>query len=118
MNESTKPIGNIYISQRAIATVANQSALESYGVVGMTAKNLVEGFTQVLVKDPTMGVVVNFDGKTIGIDLFIIIEYGTRIKSVASSVADTVRYQIENSIGLPVDYVNVHVRGLRISNPD
>jgi len=52
------------------------------------------------------------------IDLFIICEYGTRIKSVAASVADNVRYQVEKCIGLPVSQVNVHVRGLRISNPD
>jgi uncharacterized alkaline shock family protein YloU len=118
MSETIKPLGNIYVSHQAIATIANQSALQSYGVVGLAAKNLVEGLTQVLVKDPTLGVVVHFDGKTISIDLFIVVEYGTRIKSVAASVADSVRYQVEKSIGLPVTQVNVHVRGLRISNPD
>jgi len=118
MNEPAKPLGNIYISHQAIATIANQSALESYGVVGLAAKNIVEGLAQVLVKDPNLGVVVHFDGNAISIDLFIIIEYGTRIKSVTANVADSVRYQIEKCIGLPVTQVNVHVRGLRISNPD
>ncbi len=118
MNEPLKPLGNIYISHQAIATIANQSALESYGVVGLAAKNAVEGLAQVLVKDPNLGVVVHFDGIEISVELFIIVEYGTRIKSVAASVADNVRYQIEKSVGLPVTQVNVHVRGLRISNPD
>ena len=118
MDESVKILGNIYISHLAMATIANQSALESYGVVGLAAKNAVEGFAQVLVKDPNLGVVVHFDENSISIDLFIIVEYGTRIQSVAASVADNVRYQIEKCIGLPVIQVNVHVRGLRISNPD
>ena len=118
MNDETNPIGSIFISHRAIATIANQSALESYGVVGLAAKNLAEGLAQVLVKDPTLGVDVKFDGRSIQIDLYIIIEYGTRIKSVADSVMDNVRYQVEKSIGLPVTHVNVHVRGLRISNAD
>jgi len=118
MDEPVKPLGNIYISHQAIATIANQSALESYGVVGLAAKNMVEGLAQVLVKDPNLGVVVHFDGQSIAIELFIIVEYGTRIKSVAASVADNVRYQVEKCIGLPVIQVNVHVRGLRISNPD
>ncbi len=118
MSEPEKPLGNVYISHQAIATIANQSALESYGVVGLAAKNVVEGLAQVLVKDPNLGVVVHFDGSSIAIDLFIIVEYGTRIKSVAASVADSVRYQIEKCLGLPVTEVNVHVRGLRISNPD
>ena len=49
------------------------------------------------------------------IDLYIVVEYGTRITSVAASVADNVRYAIEKQTGLNVQYVNVHVRGLRVS---
>src|SRR5512141_2196104 len=118
MDNSNNPLGNIFVSFRAIATVACQSALSSYGVVGLSAKNLAEGLVQVIVKDPTLGVDVRFLGKSIQIDLYIIVEYGTRIKSVAASVSDNVRYQVEKTIGLPVNQVNVHVRGLRVSNPD
>ncbi len=118
MKEGKNPLGNIFVSYRAIATVAYQSALQSYGVVGLAAKNLAEGLAQVLVKDPTLGVDVHFDSRSIQIDLYVIVEYGTRIKSVAGSVSDNVRYQVERVFGLPVNQVNVHVRGLRISNPD
>jgi len=118
MKEGNNPLGNILVSYRAISTVVYQSALQSYGVVGLAAKNLAEGLAQVLVKDPALGVDVRFDGKAIQIDLYVIVEYGTRIKSVASSVSDNVRYQVEKVFGLPVSQVNVHVRGLRISNPD
>jgi uncharacterized alkaline shock family protein YloU len=118
MKEGNNPLGNIFVSYRAIATVAYQSALQSYGVVGLAAKNLAEGLAQVLVKDPTLGVDVHFDSSSIQIDLYVIVEYGTRIKSVAGSVSDNVRYQVERVFGLPVSQVNVHVRGLRISNPD
>lgn len=118
MKEANNPLGNIYVSYRAISTVAYQSAVQSYGVVGLTAKNFAEGLAQVIVKDPALGVDVRFDGKAIQIDLFIIVEYGTRIKSVAASVSDNVRYQVEKVFGLPVSQVNVHVRGLRVSNLD
>ncbi len=115
---SSTSLGNIYIAHRAIATIASQSALESYGVVGMASKNLVRGIANLLTKDPTTGVDVLFDGETIEVNLYIIIEYGTRIASVAKSVSNSVRYQIEKAIQLPVKNVHVHVRGLRISNPD
>jgi uncharacterized alkaline shock family protein YloU len=118
MSDETTSIGNINISPRAIATIAYQAARQSYGVVGLAPKNLVDGLTQVLVKDPTHGVEIHFDGKKLSIDLYVIIEYGTRIKMVASSVASTVRYQVEKSIGMAVDQVNVHVQGLRISDVD
>lgn len=118
MTEDTTPLGSIHVDPRAIATIAYHASLQSYGVVGLTSKNLVDGLTQALVKDPTYGVEVEYDGANISIDLYIIVEYGTRIKSVAASVANTVRYQVEKALGMPVRDVNVHIQGLRISNLD
>jgi uncharacterized alkaline shock family protein YloU len=118
MTEETQPIGSIRVSPRAIATIAYHASLQSYGVVGLTHKNLVKGITNVLVKEPTHGVEVRYEGGDITIDLYIIVEYGTRIKSVAASVMNTVRYHVERAIGIPVASVNVHVQGLRISDVD
>lgn len=118
MTNERNPLGSIHVSPRAIASIAYHAALQSYGLVGLTSKNIVDGLAQVLVKDPTYGVEVNYDGQNIRIDLYIIIEYGTRIKSVANSVSNAVRYQVEKALGMPVQEINVHVRGLRISNLD
>ncbi len=118
MTDETTPLGSIHVSPRAIASIAYHAALQSYGVVGLTSKNLVDGLTNVLVKDPTHGIEVEYDGQNIKIDLYIIVEYGTRIKSVARSVSNTVRYNVERALGMPINEINVHVRGLRISNLD
>jgi len=118
MTNRSNPLGNVFISHKAIATIACQTVTQSYGVVGLAAKNIAIGLAQAIVKDPTMGVDVTFDGKDLKIDIFIIVEYGTRIKTVATSVANTVRYQVESTTSLPVSQVNVHIRGLRISNTD
>jgi len=118
MTDETTPLGSIHIAPRAIATIAYHAALQSYGVVGLTSKNLVDGLTQVLVKDPTYGVEVDYDGQHIHIDIYIVVEYGTRIKSVANSVSNSVRYHVERALGMPVNNINVHVRGLRISDLD
>ncbi len=118
MTGETNPLGTIQVSPRAIATIAYHAALESYGVVGLAHKSIVNGLTHVLVKDPMHGVEVHYDGSQINIDIYVIVEYGTRIKSVASSVSNTVRYHVEKALGLPVNEVNVHVRGLRVSELD
>ncbi|HLA96812.1 MAG TPA: Asp23/Gls24 family envelope stress response protein [Anaerolineales bacterium] len=118
MTGETNPLGSIHVSPRAIATIAFHAARESYGVVGLANKNLVDGLTQAIAKDPTHGVEVNYDDNRINIDIYIVVEYGTRIKSVAASVSNTVRYHVEKALGLPVNQVNVHVRGLRISEAD
>lgn len=116
--DETTPLGSIHVSPRAIASIAYHAALQSYGVVGLASKNLMDGLAHVLVKDPTKGVEVQYDGQNVKIDLYVIIEYGTRIKSVAASVSNTVRFQVEKALGMPISQVNVHVRGLRITDYD
>jgi uncharacterized alkaline shock family protein YloU len=118
MSDEKTPIGSIHVSPRVIATIAYHAVRQSYGVVGLAPKNLVNGLTQVVVKDPTHGIEVHYDGETINIDVYIVIEYGTRIKSVALSVANTVRFQVEKALGMSVNEVNIHVQGLRISDLD
>jgi Uncharacterized protein conserved in bacteria len=118
MNSVNNPLGSIFISHRAIASIAYHTAMESYGVVGLAAKNLAEGLSQVLVKEPILGVDVDFDESVVSIDLYVIVEYGVRIKSVASSISENVKYRIEKDTGLTVDHIDVHIRGLRISNSD
>ena len=110
--------GRIMISPRAMATIAAQAANQSYGVVGMASKNIVDGIVDILARDPRHGVDVEVVNEELIVDLFIIVEYGTRISSVATSVANGVLYQLERAIGLRVAAVNVHVQGLRISNTD
>jgi len=116
MKKENTPKGDIQISKQAIATIAFQAVQRSYGVVGLASKNIADELAHALVKDPTHGIDVEYKNEEINIDIYIIIEYGTRIKSVAASVANTVRYQVERSLGVPVNEINIHVQGLRISN--
>jgi len=116
MKKENTSKGDIQISKQAIATIAFQAVQRSYGVVGLASKNIADELAHALVKDPTHGIDVEYKNEEINIDIYIIIEYGTRIKSVAASVANTVRYQVERSLGVPVNEINIHVQGLRISN--
>lgn len=109
------PHGSIHVSPRAIATIAYQAAVQSYGVVGLAAKNFLDGVSHFIVKDPTHGIEVSYEDGAIQIDLYIVVEYGTNIKTIASSVAQTVRFSVEKALGLPIQHVNVHIQGLRIS---
>jgi uncharacterized alkaline shock family protein YloU len=118
MGKETTTLGSIHISPNVVATITYHATLQSYGVVGLAPKNLVEGLAQTITNEPAKGVSVHYDGDNIDIDIYIIIEYGTRITSVASSVANTVRYQVEKTLGLRVNTINVHVAGLRISDLD
>jgi len=118
MTQETNPLGSIEVSPAAIATIASQAVLHTYGVVGMAPKNKVEGLTNRLTRDPRQGVEVLLTDEQIDINLYIIVEYGTRISSVAGSVANSVRFQVEKALGQAIGDVNVHVQGLRVSATD
>ena len=114
MGEDKTVLGSINISPNAVATIAYHATLESYGVVGLAPKNAAQGLAYAITREPNRGISVNYDGEKIDIDIYIIVEFGTRISTVASSVANTVRYHVEKALGLHVNEINVHVAGLRI----
>lgn len=118
MTTNETPHGTIEISPNAIATLASHAALQTYGVVGMASPNLASDIAASLTRDPNRGIEVHQDGSHIVIDVYVIIEYGTRIATVANSLINSVRYAVEQSTGLPVSQVNVHVQGLRVSRPE
>ncbi len=118
MGDETTILGGIQISPTAVATIAYHATLESYGVVGLAPKNLADGIVHSITREPMRGVSVRYNGEDIDIEVNVIIEYGTRITSVAESVANTVRFHVEKALGLRVNSVSVHVAGLRVSYTD
>lgn len=118
MGEETTSLGGIHVSPNAVATIAYHATLQSYGVVGLAPKNLADGIVSTITREPSRGISVQYKEDEIHIDIHVIVEYGTRINSVAESVANTVRFHVEKALGLKVNTVNVHVAGLRISNTD
>ncbi|HIE24885.1 MAG TPA: Asp23/Gls24 family envelope stress response protein [Anaerolineales bacterium] len=113
MSEEETTLGTIHVSPNAIATIAYHATLRSYGVVGLASKSLASGLAQTITRDPNRGVNVRYDGDKIDIDIYIIVQHGTRIASVATSVANTVRFNVEKAIGVRVNSIDVHVAGLR-----
>jgi uncharacterized alkaline shock family protein YloU len=107
--------GRVEVSPNAVATIANHAVLNSYGVVGMSPKNLVNGLAQVLRPDSKRGVEVHIDEDQIVIDLYVVIEYGVRVATVAQNIMSSVKFSVEKAIGVPLSAVNVHVQGLHVS---
>ncbi len=118
MPEKEEQLGKIDISPTAVSTIASRAINQCYGVVGMANKNLVNGIANVLSRDSKRGIDVTIDkDNRIIIDVYVIVEYGVRIRAVAESIQHTVKFHVEKSLGLPVEEVNVFVQGLRM-NPD
>jgi uncharacterized alkaline shock family protein YloU len=114
---SAEKLGKIEVSQRAIALIAADAVLRSYGVVGMASARLKDGIDEMLRREHLeRGVVVHQKEGQIVIDLYVIVEYGTRVSEVGRNIAQTVKFAVEKAIGMPVSRVNVNVQGLRVSD--
>jgi uncharacterized alkaline shock family protein YloU len=113
--EVTK-LGKIEVSPTAIASLASQAVLECYGVVGMATKDLARGIVEILQPaSHRRGVNVTLDDGEIIIDLYVVIQYGTRIGVVARNIQSMVKYAVERALSAPVTAINVHVQDLRVS---
>ncbi len=110
-----KKQGRIEISPQAIATIAGDAVLRCYGVVGMASKNLFDGIADRFQPERWgRGVDVQVRDGQIVVDLYVVVQYGTRISEVAHGVMHGVKYALEQALGIPVAEVNVHVQGLRM----
>jgi uncharacterized alkaline shock family protein YloU len=112
-------LGSIEISPAAIASIASQAVLECYGVVGLASRTVRDGLVDMLhpADTPRKGVDVELVDDKITIDLYVIMEYGVRVSEVAQNIMQSVKFNVEKALGVPVAEVNVHVQGLRISDP-
>jgi uncharacterized alkaline shock family protein YloU len=112
-NESS---GKIEVSPKAISHLAYRAAIRSYGVVGLASRHARPGWAELLRRDEvSKGVEVSFANGQVIINLYVILEYGTRISEVARNIMSNVKFALESSLGISVVHVNVTVQGIRIS---
>ena len=108
--------GKIDVAPAVIASIVSEAVLTCYGVVGTVPRNFAVGLVDKISTDRKRGVEVVVRNGEIAIDIFVVIEYGTRITTVAHSIKHVVKYQVEKALELPVVEVNIHVQALRVSD--
>lgn len=107
--------GNIIIKNDVVATIAAMAAMECYGLVGMTYKSATSGFAKILKGEAlSKGVEVLPVDKGVKIDLFVIVQFGTKISVVAENIIEKVKYAVETQTGLKVAEVNLNIEGVKV----
>ena len=115
--EINNDLGHVSISDDVIASVAGGTAVSCYGIIGMASKNQVkDGITEILGKENnSKRIKVKKDEGKLIIDLYIIVMYGTKISEIANNVQSSVKYQIEKTLGVKVDEVNIFIQGIKVN---
>lgn len=109
-------LGTVELTTEVIATVVGGAVTDNYGVVGMASKNqLKDNWNEILKKDNySRGVVIHTEDDRVSIDIYIFVNYGTKISEICRNVQAKVQYDLKQLLGISVDAVNVYVQGVRV----
>ena len=108
-------LGNIHYSEEVLAKIVGLSTMECYGDVGMVSKNATEGLWELMrIENLSKGVKLKFNEDKLVIELYVMVEYGTKISVIANNIIQKVRYSVENFTGLKVSSVTVNVQAVRV----
>lgn len=116
--EKNNNFGLINISIDAIAALAGSAVTECYGVVGMASQKVFkDGLAELLGKENySKGIVVRSKNDVLELDLYIVVSYGVKISQVVTEVQKKVKYELERSLELEFQAVNVYVQGVKVSD--
>ncbi|MBA3381868.1 MAG: Asp23/Gls24 family envelope stress response protein [Actinobacteria bacterium] len=101
-------LGQVVVSEAAVAQIVRYSAAESYGVVALVG----QGFRSRLW-GAKKGVDVQRREDGLAIELRVVVERGLKLAEVATAVRARVLYELERMIGLPVAALEVHIDKVR-----
>jgi uncharacterized alkaline shock family protein YloU len=105
--------GRVEVLPAVVAAIAAHAATGCYGIHGMAARGLRDGFAELLRRESNhRGVEVREVEGGLQIDVYVVVEYGMRITEVAHNLQETVRFEVERTVGVPVVEVNVNVQGV------
>lgn len=114
-NIKTNDLGEINVSEEVVETIAGLAAIDCYGLVGMVANTIQSEISSILgIESIRKGVEVTSSINGLTVDVHVIVGYGIKVSQVAYNIMQKVKYVLENSAGLPVDAVNVNVRGVKV----
>ena len=107
--------GTTTIDNDVIAKHAGMAAVNCFGVVGMAAVNMKDGIVKLLTnQNLTKGVKIFKTDPDIELELHIIVAYGVSISTVCSNLIHSVKYSIEEFVGIEVSNVHVFVEKVKV----
>lgn len=117
-NNNSNGYGSVKISNDVVAIIAGVAATEIEGVAGMSG-GITGGITEMLgMKNLSKGVKVEVGNEEAAIDLFIVVEYGSKIADLGEKVQENVKSTVQTMTGLNVVEVNINIQGVNFSNEE
>src|SRR5262245_11029023 len=93
--------GKIEISPQAVATVAGRAVASSYGVVGIAARHPRLLPVELLPPEHySRGILVRFGRDRVTVDVYVVLEHGLRITTIAHNIMQSVQFAVARTLGV------------------
>jgi len=108
--------GSIRIADEVVKVIAGLATIEVKGIAGMSG-GLAGGIAEMLGrKNLSRGIKVEVGEREAAVDVFVIVDFGSRIPDVAAEIQQKVKDAVERMTGLSVVEVNVNVQGVAFAS--
>ena len=99
--------GNVIYADEVISKIVGLATMECYGAT--------EGLLELMrIENLAKGVKIEHKDEKLIIELFVMVEYGTKISVISNNIIQKVKYNVENYTGLKVAAITVNVQAVRI----
>lgn len=117
MDHGHTSLGKVEIAPEVIEVIASIASSEVEGVASMRG-NFASGVVERLgKKNHGKGVKVELSDEGISVDVYVVMNFGVAIPTVAKNIQDNIRQALITMTALEVDEVNIHVVGVQFETP-
>ena len=110
----SKPLILMILPRKLFPLVSGYS-LKNYNLIKILSAQYAVDLCLLTNEELTKGVKVSMaPNKKIHIEVYVILEFGIRIETVAENLIDTIKYNVEKETGLKVGKVTVNVQSVRV----
>ncbi len=111
--------GNLKVGDDAAAVCAARAALATAGVYSLTS-GITAAITDNLLgkSHGARGVKVSRNDGAIDVDLYVVVEDGVKIPSVAWAIQENVKKSLEELTGNTINSIDVHVSGIHFTEEE
>jgi len=107
-------LGKVEIAQEVIEVITGIAASEIEGISSMRGSFATGVVEKLGKKSHSKGVKVELTDDGIQIDLFVNLDFGVSIPTVAEKLQENIRQSIKNMTALEISEINVHVVGIQM----
>lgn len=117
ISDEEKDKDNVTYKKNVVISIVSLATQEINGIASIS-RNSVSAIKSALNKNVNRGIIVDFEGNQVFIDVFVNVKFGYSVKDVAFRVQENIKSSVESMTEFKVNAVNVHVVGVTFSEND